>query len=120
MGVWRSGEGARAIRGYRPKPGLASPKHCPGKRDALPQVGPAFREGQRRGAERPALALALPGTAGRLDAVADEARAERWHQHGTDAIGAVGLRPGLGVDQQRIAEVEPGEGKVFAPCGDFL
>src|SRR5262245_66272515 len=29
MGVWRSGEGARAIRGYRPKPGLASPSIAP-------------------------------------------------------------------------------------------
>src|SRR5262249_26949688 len=78
-------------------------------------VRPALGEGQRAGAEGPPLPLTLPGSAGRLHAIARQPRAEGWDEHGADAVAPPGHGIGLGVDQQRIANVVPGEGKVLMP-----
>src|SRR6202035_2368729 len=78
----------------------------------LPRLGPAFGECQRAGAERAALAIHRPGLAGRFDAVAREARAERRYEERADAVFAAALAR-VGVDEQGIADLVPGE-------GDFL
>src|SRR5690349_14805537 len=81
---------------------------------ASDRVRPAFREGQRRCREGTTLALALPGLPLGLDAVADEARAERRYQYSAYAVAAVGDLVRLGVDEERLADIEPGERDVFA------
>src|SRR5215831_1178738 len=83
-------------------------------RSASDHVRPAFRECQRRCREGPPLALARPGSPLRLNAVADEARAERRHQYRAYAVAAVGELVRLRVNEQRLADVEPGERDVFA------
>src|SRR5581483_9472858 len=92
---------------------------CCGRLPASTRLGPALREGQRRGAEGPAFPLPLPGPAGRLPTVERQARAEGRDQHGAHAV-APPARAGLGVDQQRVADVVPGEGDVLAAGGDVL
>ena len=49
-----------------------------------------------------------------LDAVADETRAERRDQHGAHAVAPVGNLVRLRVDEQRLADIEPGQRDVFA------
>ena len=75
----------------------------------LARLGPAFRECQCRCRERPPLTLARPGLPFGLDAVADKARAERRDQHGAHAVAPAGDLVRLRVDEQRRADVEPGE-----------
>src|ERR1700757_1057214 len=93
---------------------------APPCRSASDRVRPAFRECQRRCREGPPLALARPGLPLGLNAVADEARAERRYQHGAYAIAPVGDLVRLRVDQQRLADIEPGERDVFAVRLDVL
>src|SRR6185369_15747896 len=76
--------------------------------------GPALRERQRAGAERPAFPLPFPWLARGLDAVARQARAKGWHEHRAHAIWAARHRLGLRVNEQRIADVVPGEGDFLA------
>jgi hypothetical protein len=73
---------------------------------ASDHVRPAFRESQRRCREGPPLALARPGLPLGLDAVADEACAERGHQHSAYAVAPVGDLVRLRVDEQRFADIE--------------
>src|SRR5579883_461679 len=87
---------------------------------ALSRLGPALREGERAGAERPALSLSRPGLARGASAVAREPRAQRGHEHGADAIGPVGRRVGLRVDQQRIPHPVPSERDILALRGHAL
>ena len=81
---------------------------------------PAFRECQRRRREWPPLAFPRPGSPSRLDAVADETRAERRDQHGAYAVGPVGSLVRLRVDEQRLADIEPGQRDVFTVRPDVL
>src|SRR5438105_6807408 len=81
---------------------------------ALASLGPALREGQCAGAEGSSLALPRPGTARRLDAVPREARAQSRDQDGAHAVGTVGRRVGLRVDQQGIADLVPSECDLLA------
>ena len=81
---------------------------------------PAFRECQRRGREGPPLALARPGLPLGLNAVADEARAERWYQYSAYAVAPVGELVRLRVDEQRLADIEPSERDVLAVRLDVL
>src|SRR6516162_3257824 len=83
-------------------------------------VRPAFRECQCRCREGPPLALAWPGLPLGLNAVADEARAERWYQYSAYAVAPVGDLVRLRVDQQRFADIEPSERDVFAVRLDVL
>src|SRR5215468_625974 len=83
-------------------------------RSASDHVRPAFRECQRRCREGPPLALARPGLPLGLKAIADEARAERWYQDSAYAIAPVGDLVRLRVDEQRLADIEPGERDIFA------
>src|SRR6478609_146511 len=77
---------------------------------ALPRLGPAFGEGERAGAEGLALALALPRLALGLVAIDGQPRAERRDEQGADAVSSrVGTLIGLGMNQQRFADVVPGE-----------
>src|SRR5215213_9204239 len=78
------------------------------------RFGPAFREGQRRGRERPSLALPRPGPPLGLDAVADQTGAERRDQHGADAVAPVGNLVRLRVDQQRLTDIVPGQRDILA------
>ena len=87
---------------------------------ASDRVRPAFRECQRRRREGPPLSLPRPGSPLGLDAVADEARAERWDQHSAYAVAPVGNLVRLRVDEQRLADIEPGERDVFAVRLDVL
>jgi len=89
-------------------------------RSALDHVRPAFRECQRRCREGPPLALARPGLPLGLNAVADEARAERWYQYSAYAVAPVGDLVRLRVDQQWLADIEPSERDVFAVRLDVL
>src|SRR5215471_12649171 len=89
-------------------------------RSASDYVRPAFRECQRRCREGPPLALARPGLPLGLNAVADEARAERWYQHSAYAVAPVGDLVRLRVDKQRLTDIEPGERDVFAMRLDVL
>src|SRR5262245_14896370 len=91
--------------------------HC---RFASDRVRPAFRECQRRSREGPPFALALPGLTLGLNAVADEARAERRYQHRAYAVAAVGDLVRLRVNEQRLADIEPGERDFFAGRLDVL
>ena len=50
-----------------------------------------------------------------LDAVARQARPECRHEHRANAVAAPRHRIGLRMDEQRIADVVPGEGDVLAP-----
>src|SRR4029078_8498168 len=83
-------------------------------------VRPAFRECQRRGRERPPLPLARPGSSLGLNAVAEEARAERWDQYSAYAAAPAGKLVSLRVDEQRLADIEPSERDVFAVRLDVL
>ena len=74
----------------------------------LSRLGPAFRERQRAGAERTALARQRPGLAGGLDAVAGKRAPERRDQQRADPVFASVLA-GAGVDQQRLADIVPGQ-----------
>src|ERR1700745_4395213 len=76
-------------------------------RSASDRVRPAFRECRRRCREGPPLALARPGLPLGLNAVADEARAERWYQYSAYAVAPVGDLVRLRVDEQRLADIEP-------------
>src|ERR1700733_4672577 len=87
--------------------GAGRTRGCPARVSA--GLGPAFGEGQRAGAERLALAIPGPGFARRLNAVARQARTERWDQQSADAVGTARIGVGLGVDQQGLADVEPGQ-----------
>ena len=89
-------------------------------RSASDRVSPAFRECQCRCREGPPLALARPGLPLGLNAVADEARAERWYQYSAYAVAPVGDLVRLGVDEQRLADIEPSERDVFAMRLDVL
>src|SRR6516165_8601579 len=93
----------------------ANPCHC-----ALDRVRPAFRECQCRCREVPPLPLARPRLPLRLNAVADEARAERWYQYSTYAVAPVGDLVRLRVDEQRLADIEPSERDIFAVRPDVL
>src|SRR5262249_32608081 len=97
--------------GYRAKASRARPII---RWRRLPDVGPAFREGEGGGAEGPPLTLALPGASLGLNTIAGEPGAERRHQDRAHPVWAVGHRLGLGMDQERIAEIEPGEAQLFA------
>src|SRR5262249_26345393 len=81
-------------------------------RSASDHVRPAFRECQRRCREGPPLALARPGLPLGLNAVADEARAERWYQYSTHAVAPVGDLVRLRVDQQWLVGIEHSEREV--------
>src|SRR5215510_10275025 len=81
---------------------------------------PAFRECQRRCREGPPLALTRPGLPLGLNAVADEARAERWYQYSAYPVAPVGDLVWLRVDEQRLADIEPSERDVFAVRLDVL
>src|SRR4029077_11260607 len=87
---------------------------------ASDRVRPAFRECQRRCREGSPLALARPGLPLGLDAVADEARAERWYQYSAYAVAPVGDLVRLRVNEQRLADIEPSERNVFAVRLDAL
>src|SRR5579871_4732496 len=89
-------------------------------RSASDSVCPAFRECQRRCREGPPLALARPGLPPGLNAVADEACAERWYQYCADAKAPVGDLVRLRVDEQRLADIEPSERDIFAVRLDVL
>src|SRR5215475_9487318 len=89
-------------------------------RSASDHVRPAFRECQCRCREGPPLALARPGLPLGLNAVADEARAERRYQQRAYAVAPVGDLVRLRVDEQRLADIEPGERDVFAVRLDVL
>src|SRR6476646_2224406 len=78
------------------------------------RFGPAFRECQCRRREGPSLTFAWPGSPRCLDAVADETGTERRDQHGAHAVAPVGNLVRLRVDQQRLADIEPGKRDVFA------
>src|SRR5262249_31534761 len=82
---------------------------CHPCRFASDRVRPAFRECQRRCREGPPLALARPGSPLGLNAVADQARAERRYQYSAYAVASVGDLVRLRVDEQRLADTEPGE-----------
>src|SRR5260370_32903963 len=75
----------------------------------LSGLGPAFREGERAGAERPAFALPRPGPAGGLDAVARKPRAERRDQNRAHAVGPVRCRIRLSEYQHGLADPIPGQ-----------
>src|SRR5215467_12191274 len=75
---------------------------------ALAGLGPAFREGEGAGAERPPLAVQRPGLALGLDAVARQARAERRDQQRAHTVFAAAFA-GVGVDEERVADVVPGQ-----------
>src|SRR5260370_41470605 len=81
----------------------------------LSGLGPAFREGERAGAEGPAFALPRPGPAGGLDAVARKPRAERRYQNRAHAVGPVRCRIRLSVDHQGLADPIPGEAGLVVP-----
>src|SRR4029077_13086658 len=81
---------------------------------------PAFRECQRRRREWAPLTFPRPGSSRRLDAVADETRAERGDQHGAHAVAPVGNLVRLRVDEQRLADIEPGKCDIFAMRLDVL
>src|SRR6516164_5763502 len=83
-------------------------------------VRPAFRECQRRCREGPPLALARPGLPLGLNAVADEASAERWYQYSAYAVAPVGDLVRLRVDEQWLADIEPSERDVFTVRLDVL
>src|SRR5438477_193340 len=80
----------------------------------LSRLGPTLREGQRRGAEGPAFALALPRRAACLVAVQGQPSAQRRHQHGAHAVG-----PGIGI-AVLLAEAKegvlPGQNQTMRVC----
>src|ERR1700710_406810 len=84
------------------------------------RFGPAFRECQCRHREQPPLAFPRPGSPLGLDPVADETRAERRDQYGANAVTPVGNLVRLRVDEQRLAEFEPGQRDFFAVRPDVL
>src|SRR5215813_7252411 len=87
---------------------------------ALDRVRPAFRECQRRCREGAPLTFARPGLPLGLNAVADEACAERRYQYSAYAVAPVGDLVRLRVDEQRLADIEPSERDVFAVRPDVL
>src|SRR5579872_2411899 len=88
--------------------------------ESLARLGPALGEGKRAGAEGPALALPRPGLARRLDAVTSQSRAQRRHENRAHAVGPVGRRVRLRMDQQRVAHPVPGERDLLAMRSDAL
>src|SRR5262249_16867021 len=56
----------------------------------------------------------------RLDTVADETRAERRDQHRAYAVTPVGNLVRLRVNEQRLADIEPGKRDFFAMRPDVL
>ena len=85
------------------------------------RFGPAFAERQGAGAERTAFAHAREGLSLGLDAVHRQPRGQAGDQHRADAIGpAVGALVRIGVDQQRIADVVPGQRDRFVEGVDGL
>src|SRR4029079_9937160 len=68
----------------------------------------------------PPLALARPGLPRRFNAVAYEARTERWYQYSAYAVPPVGDLVRLRVDEQRLADIEPGERDIFVVRLDLL
>src|SRR5216683_2708069 len=81
--------------------------------EGSPRLGPAFGKRQGAGAERAAFALHRPGLAGGVDAVARQPRAECRDQEGAHAVFSAALAR-VGVDQQRVADIVPGQGDVLA------
>src|SRR5579871_1698973 len=84
------------------------------------RFSPAFRECQRRRREWPALTLPRPGSTLRLYAIADETRAERRDQHSAHAVAPVGNLVRLRGGEERLTDLEPGQGDVFAVRPDLL
>ena len=74
----------------------------------LPGFGPAFGKSQCAGAEGAAFALARPGPALGFDAVSREACAQGRHQQCAHAVRSSRLGIGLGVDQERFADLDAG------------
>src|SRR5262249_56724140 len=89
-------------------------------RFAADRIRPSYRECKRRCREGPPLALTRPRLPLGLNAVADEASAERWYQYSAYAVAPIGDLVRLRVDEQRLADIEPSERDVFAVRLDVL
>src|SRR5215470_2998526 len=75
----------------------------------LAPLRPTLRKGQGAGAKRPPLALARPRVATRLSAVDRQPRPKRWHENGAYAVASLRRLMGLGMHQQWLPDVIPGE-----------
>src|SRR5208282_368654 len=82
---------------------------------ALTGLGPALGKRQRAGAEGSSFALPRPWSAPRLDAVSCQAGAEGRDQESAYPIRTTGLRVGLGVNEQWIADLIPGQRNLLVP-----
>src|SRR5262249_14137468 len=74
---------------------------------------PAFRKGQGAGAKGTTLALTRPRVATRLSAVHRQPRPKGWHEKGASSVASLWRFMGLGMHQQWLADVIPGEQDVI-------
>src|SRR5215475_3746877 len=70
---------------------------------------PAFRKGQGAGAKRTTLTVTRPRLATRLPAVYRQPSPKGWHENGAHAVAPLRRVMGLGMHQQWLADVIPGE-----------
>src|SRR5262245_18639318 len=83
--------------------------HPPRVNPTLTPCRPAFRKGQGAGAKRTTLTVTRPRVATRLPAVDRQPRPKGWHENGAHAVAPLRRVMGLGMHQQGLADVIPGE-----------
>src|ERR1700760_4421808 len=86
----------------------------------LARLGPAFGKGQCAGAEWASFALARPGLPDSLSAVHGKPCTQRRNKQRAHTVGSRRFCVRLRVDQQRLADVVPGQGDLLVPGADAL
>src|SRR5215472_16380576 len=81
--------------------------------DRLPSLGPALAKPEDAGAGAPPFAVPRPGPAFGIGSVARQPRAESGDKHRAHPVRTPRNRIGLGVDQEWLTQLVPGERDLF-------